>query len=111
MRCYACDAENSPEVRFCTSCGTLIAPVTWAQPGPAAPSFAGPFSPAQPQAGMPAGGGPSAYPAGYADPSAYGAYASAAHQGGAAYANGAYQPGASYPAFGYAPAQQVINNI
>lgn len=103
MRCYACDAENSSDVRFCTSCGTLIAPVTWAQPAPATAFMPGTAPAHGPLAGAASGA--------YADPTAYGAYATTAQQGGQAYASAAYPAGAAYPPYGYAPAQQIVNNI
>lgn len=114
MRCPACDQENSPDVRFCTGCGTLIAPVTWAQPA-SAPPYATPYAPLYPGQGAPGTYAPgyadtnAAYPAGARQPPY--AYQAAAGQPNVAYQAGAGQYNAAYAPYGYAPGPQIVNNI
>lgn len=103
MRCPACDQENSPDVRFCTGCGTLIAPVTWARPA-SAPPYSTPYAPPYPGQGA-----PGTYAPGYADPNA--AFQAGAGQLNVAYRAGAGQSYAAYAPHGYAPGPQIVNNI
>src|SRR5579884_2719752 len=86
MRCPACDQEISPQMRFCTGCGTPLAPVAYAQPAPA------PYAPPPP-------GVQPVAPYAYAQPAVYPDGVPAA------------SPVGAYPVYVYGPAPQVVNNI